>query len=60
MKNNDSSIEFQIGNQGTGEATIREGGLITAENTIIGGNATGIGTPECAGSRLCHYGTQTL
>lgn len=44
MKNNDSSIEFQIGNQGTGEATIREGGLITAENTIIGGNATGIGT----------------
>ncbi|MGK4798204.1 ECSE_1600 family autotransporter [Escherichia coli] len=31
-------------NQGTGEATIREGGLITAENTIIGGNATGIGT----------------
>ncbi|EHT8278510.1 autotransporter outer membrane beta-barrel domain-containing protein [Escherichia coli] len=44
IKNNDSSIEFQIGNQGTGEATIREGGLITAENTIIGGNATGIGT----------------
>lgn len=42
IKNNDSSIEFQIGNQGTGEATIREGGLITAENTIIGGNATGI------------------
>ncbi|EET4315350.1 autotransporter outer membrane beta-barrel domain-containing protein [Escherichia coli] len=39
IKNNDSSIEFQIGNQGTGEATIREGGLITAENTIIGGNA---------------------
>lgn len=35
IKNNDSSIEFQIGNQGTGEATIREGGLITAENTII-------------------------
>lgn len=34
IKNNDSSIEFQIGNQGTGEATIREGGLITAENTI--------------------------
>ncbi|MGS0066559.1 ESPR-type extended signal peptide-containing protein, partial [Escherichia coli] len=32
IKNNDSSIEFQIGNQGTGEATIREGGLITAEN----------------------------
>ncbi|ENP9967555.1 autotransporter outer membrane beta-barrel domain-containing protein [Escherichia coli] len=44
IKNNDSSIEFQIGNQGTGEATIREGGLVTAENTIIGGNATGIGT----------------
>ncbi|ERC58708.1 outer membrane autotransporter barrel domain protein [Escherichia coli TW07509] len=44
IKNNDSSIEFQIGNQGTGEATIREGGLITAENTIIGGNATGVGT----------------
>ncbi|HIC0367999.1 TPA: autotransporter outer membrane beta-barrel domain-containing protein [Escherichia coli] len=44
IKNNDSSIEFQIGNQGTGEATIREGGLITAENTIIGGNATGFGT----------------
>lgn len=44
IKNNDSSIEFQIGNQGTGEATIRGGGLITAENTIIGGNATGIGT----------------
>ncbi|EFE7104388.1 autotransporter outer membrane beta-barrel domain-containing protein [Escherichia coli] len=44
IKNNDSSIEFQIGNQGTGEATIREGGLITAENTIIGSNATGIGT----------------
>ncbi|HAX4836080.1 TPA: autotransporter outer membrane beta-barrel domain-containing protein [Escherichia coli] len=44
IKNNDSSIEFQIGNQGTGEATIREGGLITAENTIIGGNPTGIGT----------------
>ena len=44
IKNNDSSIEFQIGNQGMGEATIREGGLITAENTIIGGNATGIGT----------------
>ncbi|ELD3207932.1 autotransporter barrel domain-containing lipoprotein, partial [Escherichia coli] len=44
IKNNDSSIEFQIGNQGAGEATIREGGLITAENTIIGGNATGIGT----------------
>lgn len=44
IKNNDSSIEFQIGNQGTGEAIIREGGLITAENTIIGGNATGIGT----------------
>lgn len=44
IKNNDSSIEFQIGNQGTGEATIREGGLITAENTIIGGDATGIGT----------------
>lgn len=44
IKNNDSSIEFQIGNQGAGEATIREGGLITAENTIIGGNATGFGT----------------
>ncbi|HAP3101585.1 TPA: autotransporter barrel domain-containing lipoprotein, partial [Escherichia coli] len=44
IKNNDSSIEFQIGNQGTGEATIRDGGLITAENTIIGGNLTGIGT----------------
>lgn len=44
IKNNDSSIEFQIGNQGTGEATIREGGVVTAENTIIGGNATGIGT----------------
>ncbi|HAI2000156.1 TPA: hypothetical protein HI015_000644 [Escherichia coli] len=44
IKNNDSSIEFQIGNQGTGEAIIREGGVITAENTIIGGNATGIGT----------------
>lgn len=44
IKNNDSSIEFQIGNQGTGEAIIREGGGITAENTIIGGNATGIGT----------------
>ncbi len=44
IKNNDSSIEFQIGNQGTGEAIIREGGLITAQNTIIGGNATGIGT----------------
>ena len=44
IKNNDSSIEFQIGNQGTGEATIREGGLVTAENTIVGGNATGIGT----------------
>ncbi|EKK2333375.1 autotransporter outer membrane beta-barrel domain-containing protein [Escherichia coli] len=44
IKNNDSSIEFQIGNQGTGEATIREGGGVTAENTIIGGNATGIGT----------------
>lgn len=44
IKNNDSSIEFQIGNQGMGEATIREGGLVTAENTIIGGNATGIGT----------------
>lgn len=43
-KNNDSSIEFQIGNQGMGEATIREGGLVTAENTIIGGNATGVGT----------------
>lgn len=27
-----------------GEATIREGGLVTAENTIIGGNATGVGT----------------
>lgn len=26
IKNNDSSIEFQIGNQGTGEAIIREGG----------------------------------
>lgn len=44
IKNNDSSIEFQIGNQGMGEATIREGGLVTAENTIIGGNATGVGT----------------
>lgn len=28
IKNNDSSIEFQIGNQGTGEATIREGGWL--------------------------------
>ncbi|EGI2437765.1 autotransporter barrel domain-containing lipoprotein [Escherichia coli] len=49
IKNNDSSIEFQIGNQGTGEATIREGGLVTAENTIIGGNATGIGTLNVQG-----------
>lgn len=28
IKNNDSSIEFQIGNQGMGEATIREGGWL--------------------------------
>ena len=44
IKNNDSSIEFQIGNQGTGEATIRVGGVVTAENTILGGKATGIGS----------------
>lgn len=43
IKNNDSSIEFQIGNQGTGRRLFARG-LVTAENTIIGGNATGIGT----------------
>lgn len=56
IKNNDSSIEFQIGNQGTGEAIIREGGLITAENTIIGGNATGIGTLNVTGGTLAIEG----
>ncbi len=44
IQNDDSTIEFQIGNQGTGETTIREGGLITAEDTIIGGNPSGVGT----------------
>ncbi len=42
-KNNDSSIEFQIGNQGMGKRLFARG-LVTAENTIIGGNATGVGT----------------
>lgn len=44
IQNEDATIEFQIGNRGTGEATIRDGGQITAEDTFIGGNPSGVGT----------------
>ncbi|MEB4675484.1 ECSE_1600 family autotransporter [Enterobacteriaceae bacterium G50] len=44
IQNNNLSVDFQIGNQGTGVTTIREGGIVTAGDTYIGGNPTGIGT----------------
>lgn len=44
IENNNIPVDFQIGNQGTGETTIREGGIVTAGDTYIGGNPTGIGT----------------
>lgn len=44
IQKNNISVDFQIGNQGTGETTIREGGIVTAGDTYIGGNPTGIGT----------------
>ncbi|EFH9048822.1 hypothetical protein GFB11_14970 [Escherichia coli] len=39
IKNNDSSIEFQIGNQGTGEATTGNNGLMTFNATLGGDNS---------------------
>ncbi|MGU0016218.1 hypothetical protein ACVXG9_14510 [Escherichia coli] len=50
-KNNDSSIEFQIGNQGMGEATIREGGWLRLKIRLSVAMPQ-CRNPECAGSRL--------